>query len=181
MTEWKAESLGGWIAENAHLLKPPVGNKCLYPEAQNLIVMVVGGPNSRQDYHVDPFEEWFYQLKGNMHINVITPEGPRTVHVREGESFLLPGNTPHSPQRPEEGSIGLVVEQVRQEGEREKFQWYHHTADTATLVHEVELQVTDIVKDLPPVFEEFYGRLGTLTAPDGSPLKREDLSPVPAG
>ncbi|MGF3056548.1 3-hydroxyanthranilate 3,4-dioxygenase [Microbacterium sp. YY-01] len=181
MADWTSTNFQGWLVDNAHLLKPPVGNKAMFPEGKDLIVMVVGGPNSRQDYHVDPYEELFYQIKGNMHINVITPEGPRTVHVREGEMYLLPGNTPHSPQRPEEGSIGLVIEQVRQEGVLEKFQWYHHTADTATLVHEVELQVTDIVTDLPPVFDAFYERLDTLQAPDGSPLQREHLSPVASG
>lgn len=178
MTDWTSIDFQGWIAENAPNLKPPVANKCMYPDAKDLVIMVVGGPNSRHDYHVDPYEEWFYQIKGNMHINVITPEGPKTVHVREGESYLLPGNTPHSPQRPEEGSVGLVVEQVRAEGVLEKFQWYHHTADTATLVHEVELKVNDIVVDLPPVFDEFYSRIDTLTAPDGSPLTLEHLTPV---
>lgn len=180
MTEIReAAHFGDWIEEHKHLLKPPVGNKALYTDSNDLIVMVVGGPNSRQDYHVDPYEEWFYQIKGNMHVNIIEPDGtPRTIHIREGETWLLPGNTPHSPQRPEEGSVGLVVEKVREPGVLEKFQWYHHTADKATLVNEVELQVTDIVKDLPPVFEEFYGRLETLTAPDGSPLQRSDLSPV---
>jgi 3-hydroxyanthranilate 3,4-dioxygenase len=76
------------------------------------------------------------------------------VHIHEGETFLLPGNTPHSPQRPEEGSIGLVIERIREEGTLEKFQWYCQNCDA--LVHEVELQVRDIVTDLPPVFEAFY-------------------------
>ena len=158
----------GWIEEHRHLLKPPVGNKQLNPGAQDLIVMVVGGPNQRQDYHVDPYEEWFYQIKGNMHVNVIDDGRPRTVHIREGETWLLPGRMPHSPQRPEEGSIGLVVEQVRKPGTLEKFQWYSHTADTATLVHEVELQVSDIAADLPPVFAAFYEQLPELRHPDGS-------------
>jgi 3-hydroxyanthranilate 3,4-dioxygenase len=85
---------------------------------------------------------------------------------------------PHSPQRPQEGSLGLVVEQVRKPGTLEKFQWYTHTADSATLVHEVELQVNDIAADLPPVFEEFYAALPALTGPDGRPITRESLSPV---
>ena len=168
----------GWIEEHRHLLKPPVGNKQLNPGAQDLIVMVVGGPNQRQDYHVDPYEEWFYQIKGNIHVNVIDGGRPRTVHIREGETWLLPGGMPHSPQRPEEGSIGLVVEQVRKPGTLEKFQWYAHTAEAATLVHEVELQVSDIAADLPPVFEAFYAQLPDLRHADGSPVTREELSPV---
>ncbi|MEU6999689.1 3-hydroxyanthranilate 3,4-dioxygenase [Nonomuraea sp. NPDC046570] len=143
-----------WIDEHAHLLKPPVGNKIIFEGANDLIVMVVGGPNARTDFHVDPYEELFYQVRGNMHVNVMTPEGPDTVHIREGQMWLLPPNLPHSPQRPEPGSIGFLVERVRPEGVLEKFQWY--CLDCSHLVHEVELQVRDIVADLPPVFEAFY-------------------------
>ncbi|GAA4692684.1 3-hydroxyanthranilate 3,4-dioxygenase [Pseudonocardia yuanmonensis] len=171
----------GWVDEHRHLLRPPVGNKQLHEGAEDLIVMVVGGPNQRQDYHVDPYEEWFFQIKGDIHVHLVTDEGPRTVHIREGESWLLPAGVPHSPQRPQEGSIGLVVEQVRKAGTLEKFQWYAHTADSATLVHEVELQVTDIRADLPPVFAEFYEKtLPTLRDADGAPLSRAALSPVTA-
>ena len=169
----------GWIDDHRHLLRPPVGNKQLHEGAQDLIVMVVGGPNQRQDYHVDPYEEWFYQITGDIHVNLISAEGPRTVHIREGEVWLLPAGTPHSPQRPQEGSVGLVVEQVRKPGTLEKFQWYAHTAESATLVHEVELQVTDIAADLPPVFADFYeNTLPGLTDADGAPLSRAALSPV---
>ncbi|WP_433247243.1 3-hydroxyanthranilate 3,4-dioxygenase [Streptosporangium sp. CA-135522] len=143
-----------WIDEHAHLLKPPVGNKIIFEDSNDLIVMVVGGPNARTDFHVDPYEELFYQVRGNMHINVMTPEGPETVHVREGQMWLLPPNLPHSPQRPEEGSVGFLVERVRPEGVLEKFRWYCQECDA--VVHEVELQVRDIVADLPPIFQAFY-------------------------
>jgi 3-hydroxyanthranilate 3,4-dioxygenase len=146
-------NFAAWIEENRHLLKPPVGNKTLAVGA-DLLVQIVGGPNARTDFHVDPYEEWFYQLKGNIHVNVMTPDGPRAVHIREGETWLLPGNLPHSPQRPEAGSVGLVIERIRPEGTLEKFQWYCLNCDA--LVHEVELQVRDIVADLPPVFAAFY-------------------------
>lgn len=143
-----------WIEENQHLLKPPVGNKQVFPTGDDFLVMVVGGPNQRTDYHVDPFEEFFYQVRGNMHVKTMVDDRPQDVHINEGEMWVLPENVPHSPQRPEPGSIGLVLERVRKEGELEKFQWYceqcHH------LVHEVELQVRDIVADLPPVFQAFY-------------------------
>ena len=147
-------SFPNWLAENQHLLKPPVGNKQLFTNASDFIVMVVGGPNQRTDYHVDPYEEFFYQIKGNMHLNVMTPDGPDTIHIKEGDMWVLPGNMPHSPQRPEEGSVGLVVERVREEGTLEKLQWY--CPECGNLVHEVELQVRDIVVDLPPVFQAFY-------------------------
>ncbi len=142
-----------WIADNRHLLKPPVANKTMMV-GKDFIVQVVGGPNSRTDFHVDPYEEWFYQIKGNIHVDVILDGEPRSVYINEGETWLLPGNTPHSPQRPEDGSIGVVVERIREDGTLEKFQWY--CSNCNALVHEVELQVRDIVADLPPVFTAFY-------------------------
>ena len=102
-----------WVAENRHLLKPPVGNKQLFPAGADFITMVVGGPNQRTDYHVDPYEEFFYQVTGNMHVNVMTDDGPGRVDIHEGEMWVLSRNLPHSPQRPEAGSIGLVIERVR--------------------------------------------------------------------
>ena len=89
-----------WIERHAHLLKPPVGNRQVFLEADDLIVMVVGGPNARTDYHDDPYEEFFYQLRGNMVLKVIEDGRPRDVPIREGEILLLPGHVRHSPQRP---------------------------------------------------------------------------------
>ncbi|MQY09736.1 3-hydroxyanthranilate 3,4-dioxygenase [Actinomadura macrotermitis] len=144
-----------WIDEHRDLLKPPVGNVQVFQDA-NLIVMVVGGPNKRTDFHDDPTEEFFYQLKGNMVLRVMEEEGkpPVDVQINEGDVFLLPPHVRHSPQRPEEGSIGLVVEVARPEGLTEAFEWYCMECDH--LVHRAELQVRSIVDDLPPVFQAFY-------------------------
>ena len=146
-----------WVAANEHLLKPPVGNKQLPMGMSDFIVQVVGGPNSRTDFHVDPYEEWFYQVRGSMHVNLMTEDGPETVHVGEGDMWMLPRLMPHSPQRPEPGSIGIVIERIREEGVLERFQWYcptcHHLLYVVLYV--VELQVRDIVADLPPAFERF--------------------------
>ncbi|MEU6645622.1 3-hydroxyanthranilate 3,4-dioxygenase [Saccharomonospora sp. NPDC046836] len=144
----------GWLAQNQALLKPPVGNKQMFPTGHDFIVMVVGGPNQRTDFHVDPYEEFFYQVKGNMHVDVVTDDGIASVPIGEGQMWVLPANMPHSPQRPEAGSVGIVIERVRNEGTLERFQWY--CPNCFALVHEVELQVRDIVADLPPVFEAFY-------------------------
>ncbi|MCK8467785.1 3-hydroxyanthranilate 3,4-dioxygenase [Microbacterium sp. KSW4-16] len=143
-----------WIKENEHLLKPPVNNKAAWAPMGDFIVQVVGGPNQRTDFHFDPYEEWFYQYRGNMHVNIQTPDGLQRVDIREGEMWLLPGNVFHSPQRPEEGSIGIVIERIREEGTLEKFAWFCPNCNAK--VHEVELQVRDIVEDLPPVFRDFY-------------------------
>ncbi len=143
-----------WVEENEHLLQPPVNNKQVWQPMGDFIVQVVGGPNRRTDYHLDPYEEWFYQVKGSMHVDLMTADGPQRVDIHEGDMWMLPRNVPHSPQRPEAGSIGIVIERIREEGTLEKFMWF--CPQCATLVHEVQLQVRDIVADLPPVFEAFY-------------------------
>uniref|UniRef100_UPI003F49A08A 3-hydroxyanthranilate 3,4-dioxygenase n=1 Tax=Nonomuraea bangladeshensis TaxID=404385 RepID=UPI003F49A08A len=143
-----------WIDENRHLLKPPVNNKQVWMPMGDFIVQVIGGPNQRTDFHIDPYEEWFYQYKGNMHVNLMTEDGPQRIDIREGEMWMLPRDIPHSPQRPEEGSIGVVIERIREEGTLEKFVWFCPQCNRQ--VHEAELQVRDIVADLPPVFEQFY-------------------------
>lgn len=143
-----------WVKDHEQMLKPPVNNEMMYTGTDDFVVQVVGGPNQRHDYHVDPYEEWFYQIHGNMHVNVMDEGKPKTVHIREGEVWLLPRNLPHSPQRPEAGSVGIVIERIRPEKTLEKFQWYCPNCNN--LVHEVELQVRDLVKDMPPVFEAFH-------------------------
>ncbi|MET0910080.1 MAG: 3-hydroxyanthranilate 3,4-dioxygenase [Ilumatobacteraceae bacterium] len=152
-----------WVAQNQHLLKPPVGNKQLFPAGADFITMVVGGPNQRTDYHIDPYEEFFYQVKGNIHVNVMTDDGPDRIDIREGEMWVLPRNLPHSPQRPEAGSVGLVIERVREEGTLERFRWY--CGECNGMVHEVEVQVRDIVTDLPPLFNAFYESEEARTCP----------------
>ena len=117
MTRLAAFNFQKWIDEHKHLLKPPVGNQLVFKDA-DLMVTVVGGPNSRCDYHDDPVEEFFYQLKGDMLLKLHdTATGDfYDVPIREGEIFLLPAHVRHSPQRPQEGSIGLVIEPARPEG-----------------------------------------------------------------
>ena len=149
-----AFNFSAWIDRHAHLLKPPVGNQVVFAEAGDLIVQVVGGPNARTDYHDDPYEEFFYQLRGNMVLRVMEGGHPRDVPIREGEILLIPGHLRHSPQRPEPGSVGLVVEKVRPAEVMDGFEWY--CPNCAALVHRVEVNVKNIVSDLPPLFEQFY-------------------------
>ena len=103
-----------WIEENRHLLKPPVGNKVVY-ENSDFMIMVVGGPNSRKDYHVDPVEEFFYQVEGDMVLKVMDNHKRVDIVIKEGEIFILPKNIPHSPQR-FANTVGLVIEYKREEG-----------------------------------------------------------------
>jgi len=141
-----------WIEEHGHLLKPPVGNKVVY-ENTEFIIMVVGGPNTRKDYHIDEGEEFFYQLKGDMILRIMKSENPEDIHIKEGEIFLLPPKLPHSPQRFED-TVGLVIERKRHADELDGFQWYCDKCNA--LLYEKYIPLTDIVAQLPPLFEVFW-------------------------
>ena len=144
-----------WLDENRHLLKPPVANKNLYPESDDYIVMVVAGPNARKDYHYNETEEWFYQLEGNINVRIQEDGKPRDIKLGPGDMFLCPANTPHSPGR-SEGSIGLVVERVREgRGFKDGLMWFCDNCNTK--LHDVRFELKNIEKDFLPRFKEFYG------------------------
>jgi 3-hydroxyanthranilate 3,4-dioxygenase len=142
-----------WINDNRHLLKPPVSNKVVWPDRE-FIIMVVGGPNSRTDFHVNQSEEFFYQLEGRMTLKIVNTSGQiENVPIVAGEIFLLPANTPHSPQR-EVNSVGLVVERQRREGEIDGLQWYCEKCSTK--LYEEFFTLTNIETQFPAVFERYY-------------------------
>lgn len=142
-----------WLDTHRHLLKPPVGNQQVWTDT-DLIVTVVGGPNQRTDFHDDPYEEFFWQFKGNAYLRIIEDGARRDIPLAEGAIFLMPPHVRHSPQRPEPGSLCLVVERRRPEGVQDGFEWYCLACNG--LLHRVELQLRSIVDDLPPLFERFY-------------------------
>jgi 3-hydroxyanthranilate 3,4-dioxygenase len=145
-------NLQRWIDDNRALLKPPVGNKRIFRESE-FIIMVVGGPNTRRDYHVDPAEEFFYQLQGDMLLKTIQEDRAVDVPIRAGEILLLPPRVPHSPQRGAD-TVGLVIERERRAGELDGFQWY--CEGCGNLLFEEFIALTDIEKELPPLFQRFY-------------------------
>jgi 3-hydroxyanthranilate 3,4-dioxygenase len=153
MAGLSAFNLRKWVDEHRDLLKPPVGNARIVPEG-DFIVMAIGGPNLRTDYHDDPGEELFYQIEGDMVLRVIEDGRPKDVPIREGEMLLLPANVRHSPQRPA-GTVGLVVERIRRPGELDGFEWYCEQCDGLVFRREVELK--SIYEDLPPIFDDYYG------------------------
>lgn len=146
-------NFAGWIDEHRHLLKPPVGNATVYSDT-DFIVMVVGGPNSRKDYHYNEGEEFFYQLEGDIVVKIIDDGVKKDIHIRQGEIFLLPPRTPHSPQRGP-NTIGLVMERKRADDELDGFMWFCESCGHK--LYEEYLPVKDIVRQLPEVFERFYG------------------------
>jgi len=152
--ELKAFNFQKWIEANKEKFKPPVGNAQVWEDGE-MLVTVVGGPNQRKDYHDDPTEEFFYQLKGDIVLRLMETPGkaPIEVPIKEGEIFLLPKHMRHSPQR-QAGSIGVVVEIPRPEGALDAFEWYCQNCHQ--LVHRAEVKLKSIVRDLPPLFEKFY-------------------------
>lgn len=146
-------NLDHWVRSNTHLLKPPVGNQQIWKNS-DLICTVVGGPNQRTDFHVDPYEEYFHQFKGNASLLIADRGKIERVHLREGDIFLLPAFVRHSPQRPEAGSLCTVIERSRPIGVMDAFEWY--CAQCGGLVARRELQLQSIVEDLPKAFSSFY-------------------------
>jgi 3-hydroxyanthranilate 3,4-dioxygenase len=169
-----------WVEEHRHLLKPPVGNQYLY-DGEDFFVMVIGGPNARNDFHLTDSEEYFYQFKGDIVVTVRDAGGLRDVPVREGETFFIPGGIPHSPQR-QPGTIGIVVERRRPAGETEHQQFYCHNC--GELVYDQEFDCKDIVEHFAQSMEDFWvndalnkcGNCGTrITKP--APIKSITFEP----
>jgi 3-hydroxyanthranilate 3,4-dioxygenase len=143
-----------WIEENRDILKPPVGNKALYTDTGDFIVMCVGGPNARKDYHYNEGEEWFYQIEGDVTVKIQEDGKAVEVPIREGEMFLLPAKVPHSPIRPA-NTVGLVIERVRKgTNMQDGLMWFCDNCNHK--LHETYFPLTNIEKDFQPRFREFY-------------------------
>jgi 3-hydroxyanthranilate 3,4-dioxygenase len=146
-------NLNQWIEDNRHLLKPPVGNQTVYKDTGDFIVMVVGGPNSRKDFHYNESEELFYQLEGDITVRIQEDGSIVDIPIRQGDMFLLPAKTPHSPQRGA-NTVGLVIEKVRAGKEIDGFMWFCESCGSK--LYEEYFHLTDIVSQLPPLMERFY-------------------------
>jgi 3-hydroxyanthranilate 3,4-dioxygenase len=172
-------NLHAWIDAHRAELKPPVGNKLLFQDG-DFIVMAVGGPNSRKDFHHDPGAEFFFQLEGDMVLRTLQSGRITDVPIREGEVFLLPPEVPHSPQRPAD-TVGIVVERRRAKGELDGFSWYCENCGHRLYLERIE--VHDIVTQLPPLFERFFSSIehrtcaacGTVLAPPGESPRSSPL------
>jgi 3-hydroxyanthranilate 3,4-dioxygenase len=169
----KAFNLKRWIDDHRHLLKPPVGAELVWKDSE-FMVMVIGGPNARRDFHVDPRDEFFYQLEGDMVLEYIDAGGKRRREtIREGDVLLLPANTPHSPQRGAH-TVGLVVEPVRGPHEPERYEWYCEGCDAK--LHELTRGDQDILADLRKAAERFNASPALRTC-----QKCGHVQPVPTG
>jgi len=147
-------NLHKWIEENRDTLKPPVGNKNLYKDAGDYLVMLVGGPNARKDYHFNETEELFYQLEGDIVVGIQEDGKAVDVEIKEGEMFLLPANVPHQPRRGA-NTVGLVIECKRNDRNMvDGLQWYCENCNNK--LHEYKFVLNDVEKDFLPRFKDFY-------------------------
>jgi 3-hydroxyanthranilate 3,4-dioxygenase len=145
-------NLKAWIDEHRHLLKPPVGNAMVFKDGE-FLVMIVGGPNRRKDFHVEDGEEFFYQIEGDITLRVMDEGRIREIPIREGEIFLLPAGIPHSPQRPA-NTVGMVIERARIAEERDHLRWYCESC--GEVLHDASFQLKDLGTQLKPIIENFY-------------------------
>ena len=144
-----------WIDDNRDKLKPPVGNKCVYTEANDFIVMVVGGPNARKDFHYNEGEEFFYQIEGDINLRIIEDGTPVDIPIREGEIFLLPRKVPHSPQRPA-NTVGLVIERMRAPDQKDGCMWFCESCNEKLYDEYFHIEAPkDIVAKLKGVMQKF--------------------------
>jgi 3-hydroxyanthranilate 3,4-dioxygenase len=146
-------NLQAWVAEHRHLLKPPVGNKPIWDG--DFLVMVVGGPNQRTDYHINPGGELFYQVEGDIVLKIMEDGRPQDIPIHQGELFLLPAGVPHSPQRPA-GTIGLVVEVPRFARGVHHLRWY--CGNCNGVLHDAAFEPHDLGKQIKAMIEEFNGK-----------------------
>jgi 3-hydroxyanthranilate 3,4-dioxygenase len=146
-----AFNLQEWIERHRPLLKPPVGNKCMVDG--DFIVMIVGGPNARTDFHLEAGPELFYQLEGEMVLKTQRDGRCVDVPIKAGEMFYLEPWVPHSPQRMA-NSVGLVVERKRRPDELDGLQWYCQQCNH--LLYDERFVLRDIEKDFFAVFDRFY-------------------------
>ncbi len=147
-------NLQKWIDENRQLLKPPVNNKNLYKQAGDFIVMIVGGPNARKDYHFNESEELFFQIEGDMVVKAQIDGKVQEINIKQGEMFLLPGNIPHNPIRGE-NTVGLVVEKVRKGTNlSDGLMWFCDKCNHP--LHQFRFPLIDVEVDFLSRFKEFY-------------------------
>ena len=154
MSVLKPFNLNNWINENRHLLKPPVGNKNIYVDSEDYIVMIVAGPNARKDFHYNETEELFYQLEGTIKVIVQVDGERQEMELHAGDMYLNPAKIPHSPVR-SEGSIGLVIERKRAgKGYTDGLLWYCEKCNNK--LHDVFFELHNIEKDFLPHYKKFY-------------------------
>lgn len=173
MSTINAFNLLQWVSDNKHLLQPPVSNKNIYPLSEDFIIMIVGGPNARKDFHYNEAEEFFFQLEGTIYIDIQEDGKRKRITLNPGDIYLLPARTHHSPIRTE-NSVGLVVECKRKTDDDSKdgLIWYCDNCNTK--LHEVYFKLSNIETDFLPHFNHFYNSLELRTCTECGTVMEAD-------
>eukprot|EP00039_Didymoeca_costata_P012657 m.183398 g.183398 ORF g.183398 m.183398 type:complete len:287 (+) comp15543_c0_seq3:37-897(+) len=169
-------NIESWYQENINLFSPPVCNKLMFKEQLN--VMFVGGPNTRTDFHLDMGSEFFFQMKGHMELITIQQNKRKAIKIEAGQVFLLPSRIPHSPQRPVDNSLGLVVERTREDTEKDGLRWYTDFNDCETVLYEEYFHCGDLGRDLVPVVKRYMNSEEAKTKKPGSHIVPPEERPV---
>jgi 3-hydroxyanthranilate 3,4-dioxygenase len=142
-----------WVQENQSYFNPPFRTNKLLVHHKDFLVMVLRGPNTRLDFHIEPGDEFFYQVEGDMELH-LKPEGERrqVVQIKEGEIFVCPGGLAHSPRR-FDNTWGLVIERKRRLGEKEEFAWFCEKCDELVLSRIMDPD--NIPAQVSQVYQEF--------------------------
>jgi 3-hydroxyanthranilate 3,4-dioxygenase len=144
--------LEAWIAANLPTSRGAIGNKEVFKHS-DFIFQIIKGPNARNDFHIDPFDEIFYQIQGHIFVHIIDVQGKEMpIRIEEGEVFLLPKNIYHSPRRPP-GSVGLVIERPRKPGELDGAAWF--CAKCSAMLDKVEFHCADIEVGIKEIIDAF--------------------------
>lgn len=159
-----------WIEQNRHELKPPVANKLIWEDSE-FMCFIVAGPNGRTDFHINQGEEFFYQVEGDIFLRIREDGQFKNLEIKEGEIYLLPGDTPHSPQRPA-NTIGLVIERKRLPDEMDSLAWWCPKCEEK--MYQEDFHLTNIVKQFKPVFDKFFGTELSICKNCGYHLQKED-------
>ncbi|HWP57985.1 MAG TPA: 3-hydroxyanthranilate 3,4-dioxygenase [Candidatus Acidoferrales bacterium] len=154
-------NLKRWVEENQNLFSPPQKTNRVIVHYSEFIVMILRGPNARLDFHLEPGEEFFYQIEGDIELHIKPEEERRrVVRIRQGEIFVCPGNLAHSPRRGE-GTWGLVIERKRRADEQEQFVWFCERCDELVLRETVTQG--DIAAQVSRIYEKFNADAGVRT------------------
>ena len=165
----KPFNLQKWINENRHLLKPPVGNKNLYVESEDYIVMIVAGPNARKDYHYNETEELFYQIEGD--ILVKTQQNGKLVEVPIKEEMFLYLQKFRTHRLDQKDRSDWLLKE-KENKDKDGLMWFSETANE--LLYEEYFHLTNIEKDFLPVFKKFYSDEKLRTCPKTGEVMEAD-------
>jgi len=142
-----------WIDVNKEYFNPPFRTNKLLVQGKDFLVMILRGPNERLDFHIEPGDEFFYQVEGDMELH-LKPDCERrqVIKIGEGEIFICPGGMPHSPRR-NENTWGLVIERQRRAEEKEEFAWFCEKCDELVLSRTV--RQGNIPAQVKAIYQQF--------------------------